>query len=116
MAVKTRKRSRSSAVNKSELIREILLGPGDARNRDVIATLGERKVRVSPAQVSNVRAVLIKKGELKPGRSKGKGRVRAAVGDAEISLDVLLEAKKLAQSLGGIDRARRALDALAKLS
>jgi hypothetical protein len=43
-------------INKSDKIREVLEEMGhDARPRDVVAALKSRRIKVSPAQVSNVR-------------------------------------------------------------
>lgn len=118
MALKQKKAgSRSSGVNKSELIREILNSGGDVRNKDVIATLKDRKIVVSPAQVSNVRTALAKKGNVKlRGRRRMAGGRPAVSSHDEVSLSSLIAAKKLAEAMGGVERARVALDALAKLS
>lgn len=117
MALKQKKAgSRSSGVNKSELIREIL-NSGDVRNKDVIATLKDRKIVVSPAQVSNVRTALAKKGNVKlRGRRRMAGGRPAVSSHDEVSLSSLIAAKKLAEAMGGVERARVALDALARLS
>jgi hypothetical protein len=89
-------------VNKAEKIREAFEKLGhDARPKDVIATLAAKKIKVAPAQVSNLKAKLAVK-------RKGK---KAAAG---LSLDSLLAAKKLVDTLG-IERAKEAIDALAKL-
>ncbi len=119
MAVKRKKAGRKSGgVNKSELIREILreMG-GETRNKDVIAKLKEKSVVVSPAQVSNVKLAMARKSgiRLRRRRRRGAKAVAGALND-KVSLGTLIAAKKLAESLGGLDRARRALDALAKLS
>lgn len=119
MAVKRRKAGRKSGgVNKAELIREMLreLG-GDARNKDVIAKLKEKSIVVSPAQVSNVKLAVARKAgiRLRGRRRRGARALAGARGD-NVSLGTLIAAKRLAESLGGLDRARRALDALAKLS
>lgn len=103
MSAKKAMPAKEPRVNKSELIREALKQLGsDAAPKDVIRLLGGRNVRVSPAQVSNVKAML-KRSE--PGRSPRGG----------ISVDDLMEAKKLADRLGGIKNAIRALEALSRL-
>lgn len=118
MAVKRKKAGKRGAeVNKAELIREILNSDSGVRNRDVIATLKLRKVEVSPAQVSNVRKALARRSGLQlAGRGRG-GRLAAAAlaGTDTVSLSTLVAAKKLADLLGGLERARLALDALAQL-
>ncbi len=119
MAVNQKKAGKRSSggVNKSELIREILNGGADVRNKDVIATLKDRKIVVSPAQVSNVRTAMGKNGSIKLRRRGRIARGRPAVSSHDsVSLTSLIAAKKLAEAMGGVDRARVALDALAKLS
>ena len=89
-------------VNKAEKIREAFEELGhDARPKDVIAALAAKHIKVAPAQVSNLKAKL---GSPKRGK-KGTG----------LSLDALLAAKKLVDTLG-IERAREAIDALATLA
>ena len=86
--------------NKAAKIREVLgeLGP-DAPAKEVVAALAARHVRVSAAQVYNVKSTA----------DKPKSKSRS---DGYASL---IQAKKLAEALGGIEPARAALDTLAKL-
>jgi hypothetical protein len=65
---------------------------------DVVAALKSQRVKVSSAQVYNVKAT--------NGAPKRRGRDKFAA---------LIEAKKLADKLGGVEKAREALNALAKL-
>jgi hypothetical protein len=85
--------------SKADAIRSMwsTMGIG-ARPRDVIEALAERGVKVSSAQVGMLRT------------ANGKRN-----GAAPVSLEHLMAAKKLAEHLGGIDVARRALDGLAKV-
>jgi hypothetical protein len=64
---------------------------------------------VTPAFVSTV----LSNDKRKSGRIGGRGRGRRAGADA--SLDVLIQAKKLAEQMGGIEQARAALDALERI-
>jgi hypothetical protein len=94
-------------VNKAAKIREAFekLGPG-ARPKDVIADLAAVKIKVSSAQVSNIKGTL--NGHAKKGRKKsGKSGM--------IALSDLQAAKRLVESLGSVERAEGALAALAKL-
>ena len=70
------------------------LGP-DAKAKEVVETLAAQRVRVTPAQVYNIKSTA--------GRPKANGYA------------ALIQAKKLADKLGGVDKARAALDVLAKL-
>lgn len=92
--------------NKARKIREVLeeLGP-KATTRQVVETLAARRVRVSPAQVYNLRSMLGKSATGKSGKSKAKSD----------GYSDLIAAKRLADAMGGIDQARAALDVLAKL-
>lgn len=94
------------SVNKAEKIREAFAELGkDARPKDVIAALAKQHIKVAPAQVSNLKAKL---GSPKRGK-------KATGGNNGLSLDSLLAAKKLVDTLG-IERAKEAIDALAKLT
>jgi hypothetical protein len=129
----------SDGVNKSAAIREVfdLHGLG-VKSKDVISALAARGITVSSAHVANERSRLMlkqKKGGdgavsaasaarrgRKPGRKPGRrpgrrpGR-KPGVAAAPLSRmeNTLLEAKRLADLVGGIGEARRALDLLAKL-
>ncbi len=83
--------------NKAAKIRQYLADHPDAKAADVVAALKSQRVKVSAAQVYNV-------------MSNGKPRRRK--GD---TLAALIEAKKLAVKLGGVEKAREAINALAKL-
>ena len=80
--------------NKAEAIRQAWGEMGaDARPRDVIATLADRGIKVTSAQVSTLR--------------NGKTR--------EASFEHLLAARALANQLGSLEAAKSALDSLARL-
>jgi hypothetical protein len=76
-----------------------------ARARDVVATLASRGIKVSPAQVSTLR-------KSAPRRASAAGTSSAH----SVSLAQLLAAKQLAEQLGGIEAAQKALDSLAQLT
>jgi hypothetical protein len=100
----TRSRKRASGTSKADAIRGMFAELGrHARPRDVIAALKVRGVAVTSAQVSMLRRKLSRRGA---SRTDTAGAV---------SLDHLLAAKNLAARVGGIERARKALDSLAKL-
>jgi hypothetical protein len=89
--------------NKAASIRETFdqLGHG-ARPKDVIAALAAKKIKVSSAQVSNVKATM--------GGSTGGRKVR----NGELTLDSLLMAKAFVDKMG-MAKAQSAVAALAKL-
>lgn len=102
---KSRGRSKENSTSKADSIRNMLAQMGaEARSRDVIAALAKRGVPVSSAQVSTLR---------KTTHSRRSSTGSTSVQD--VSLEHLLAAKNLAERLGGIEVARRALANLAKL-
>jgi hypothetical protein len=86
-------------MKKAARIRAILERNPDASAKEIIATLAALRVRVHPAQVYAIKATA----------EKPKAR-QSANGYA-----TLIQAKKLADSLGGVQKAREALAVLAKL-
>lgn len=99
-----RRRGRNGKLNKSQAIRDALAVLGaDAAPKDVIARLAKKKIDVSPAHVSNVKAALA-------GRRNG-GRVSLKRGDV-VSVSSLVAAKELVNQAGGLTQARKVLDAI----
>jgi hypothetical protein len=89
--------------NKSAKIRDALAAHPKATAKEIVDALKAQHVRVSAAHVYNVKATM---GKESHGRSSN-GRSNA--------YDALIQAKKLADAMGGIDKAREALDVLAQL-
>jgi len=103
-----------SGVNKAHEIREQFAAQGaNARPKDVIAALAEKGIKVSSAQVSNIKSKLGGKSNRKVGRKSG--RKAQAGSNGAVSLAALLDAKRLAQKMGGVEAAKRALDVLVRL-
>ncbi|HEY4312051.1 MAG TPA: hypothetical protein VGN12_21565 [Pirellulales bacterium] len=106
MAKKAAGRGKGDSVNKAQAIRDEFSAQGiGARPKDIIATLKSKGVEVSSAQVSNIKATF--------GAAKGRGRHGA---NGALSVELLVEAKKLADRLGGVEITKRALEALSRLS
>ena len=103
----------SGGLNRSEEVRKYLLAHPAAGPKEVVAVMAQQGITITSALVSNV-----KYGS---GRSKkANHRARAAAAPpveagSDIPLDLLIEAKKFADRMGGIAQARAALDALASL-
>jgi len=91
------KRSDSKAAR----IRAVLAERPDAKAKEVVQALKAQKVSVTAAQVYNVKAT---SGNGKPAAKK-----------ATSGFESLIQAKKLADAMGGVEKARAALDVLAKL-
>lgn len=92
---------------KSQAIREQLEANPQATPKEVVAALKSQRIKVSSQMVSTLKAKM--KGGAK------KGRRKKAAGNGKFDIDTLIRAKKLAELLGGVEKAKVAIDALAKL-
>ena len=97
----TKKQTKSGAV------REYLRKNPNAGPTEVSKALKTRGIVVSPAHVSNVKQSSKRKSGMKRGR-------KPAAGDS-ISLVQLVEARRFAQNVGGVDAAVGLLQSLGKL-
>ena len=110
MAKKTRGRRRPRAGSKAQAIRDEFSSQGaSARPKDIISALKAKGISVSSAQVSNIKTTLGKK-------KRGRKASAAHGANGMLTLESLLEAKKLADRVGGVAVARQALEALVKLT
>ena len=100
-------------INKSQAIRDFLGNEPGATPKVIIEGLAKKGVKVSAALVSAVKY----SPRASNGRRKKRGR-RAGVSPNGSKVDFarLVEAKALAEKMGGISRARSALEMLAKLT
>ena len=124
---------RSEGPNKSAAIREYLDSNPAAKPREIVDALKAQGVEVTPAFVSTIKSKSgsgsgPKKRRGRPARaaaatpartrrttSRPAGR-RAAASSDSVSVDSLIRAKKLAEELGGVEKARAALSALEKIT
>jgi hypothetical protein len=106
-------------VNKSEAIRQYYKDHPRAKPREVVDGLKAQGIPVSATTVSTVRYMMKKrrgKGRRAGATAAAAGRRgRAANGRSDKLLESLIDAKKLADRLGGIERARTALKMLERL-
>ncbi|HEX3654648.1 MAG TPA: hypothetical protein VHV55_02515 [Pirellulales bacterium] len=119
MATVTKPR-RKRRGNKSAMIREYFTANPNAGPTEVVNALAEKKVKVTPTLVSNVKARMqhaanpaaksAKRGRRGPGRPP-----RNVSGETSFPMSLLVEAKRLADQAGSLDAARQAIDALSKL-
>ena len=110
-------KKKKKSVNVSKSVRDYASANKSAKPKDISAALKKQGIVASPNYVSNILSTA-KRAKGKPGRKK---RARAAApvaagGNISDVIASLVEAKKFAAKVGGIDAARKALDALAKLS
>lgn len=105
------KRGKRRGPNKAQAIRDTLKELGrESAPKVVRAELAKKRINVSAAQVSNIKAELSRLAGDKPSRGR-----RKTTTNGEISLATLLEVKRMAEKFGGVDYTRRALDALVQL-
>src|SRR5688572_13908076 len=97
---------------KSQAIRDYLMTNVEAGVSDVVSALKQTGIAVSKQMVSTIRMRM--KGTPKK-RGPKKKRTGAKKQGAMVSIGILLQAKKLADQLGGVEKAKEAMDALAKL-
>lgn len=117
---------KSGGPNKSEAIRDYVTANPNAKPREIVDALKAMGLAVSPAFVSTIKSKM-GAGTGKRGRRRAtsksvtvRGRRPAAPTAAKAVssslLDDLITAKQLADKLGGIDKAKAALEALAKIT
>jgi len=103
---------RAGGPSKSKAIRDYKESNASAGPKAIAEALGKDGVKVSAAFVSTVLSNARKKA--RKGR-RGRRGGRPAGGGGNASLAQLVQAKRLAQKMGGVDKARATLDLLAKL-
>ncbi len=111
-------KKKSGGVSKSDLIRTTSAENPKAGPTEV-ATLIQTShgVKVSPAMVSTVLSQDRSRGgkPARRGRPPKAGRPGRKSDGSKLSIDALVRIKKLADEMGGVAEARRALDALSQL-
>lgn len=98
------KKAPPKKVNKSEAIRAYFSKNEGAKPKDVVAALAKDGIEVSPQQVSTVR--------YSAGRTTKK---RAGKSSNAVQLDSLIAASEFAEKVGGVDEAKKLLEAVAKI-
>jgi hypothetical protein len=83
----------------------------------VAEALAKEGIQVSAAFVSTVKTMAKRRkpGRRRVGRPKGTKATATAVGE-QFTVSELLSAKKLAEQVGGLEKAKAAIDALSKLA
>ena len=105
-------KKKKTGFNKSQAIRDHLAKQPDDGPKAIVVALRKKKIKVTEALVSNVKYA--KTGKKKQRRKKKAATTQPTVSD-KISISTLVQAKKMADQLGGIEKAKTALAALAKL-
>lgn len=103
---------KSGGPNKSVAIRTYKSAHSDAGPKAIAEALGKDGIKVTPQFVSTV----LSNDRRKSGKTRRRGRGgKAGAPRGDRSFARLMQAKKLAEQMGGVEQARRALDTLAKL-
>ncbi|MBI3861148.1 MAG: hypothetical protein HY290_04555 [Planctomycetia bacterium] len=119
-AAATGTRPKKVAVSKSESIRDFLRRNPKASPKVIRAGLQKEGVKVTTGLISNV-AFYFRKQNAAPrvriAARKVQAKTRRVTSAPAIraTIEQLIEVKRLAESLGGADQIRQALDALAQL-
>jgi hypothetical protein len=109
----TAKKKSKDGVNKAALIREALEKLGiDAPAKAVQEYAAAQGATVAAAQISNIRTKIKEGGGKKRGR---KAKAASSNGDAAVTAGDLIQARIMADKVGGVERAKVLLDLLNKL-
>ncbi|HET6881004.1 MAG TPA: hypothetical protein VFI31_12660 [Pirellulales bacterium] len=102
-------------MNKTEHVHRYLARHPDARPKEIYDALTAEGIDISKALINRVLygPNAARKKKRRGPRAKS---VPAANGSAQLSLEHLIAAKKLANHLGSVESAKQAVDALARLS
>ncbi len=101
-------RKASADVNVSEEIRKYIISHPEVGPTGVAEGLKKIGIATTPGYVSTIKNLAKKKrGGGKSGRGKSSG---------DISFSTLVQVKKFAQQVGGVEKAKQALDALCQLA
>jgi hypothetical protein len=99
-----------ASINKTQAIKDALKAHPRKGPKELSAMLTEQGLQISAAYISTIKFALKKK------RGPGKAKPAAAGTSNEQWLATLMAAKKLAAQLGGVEAAKKAIDALSKLA
>ena len=95
---------------KAQAIRAALEKTPEASAQEIVASVKEQGLKVTPQMVYGLKARSAKGSKRRGGRRK-----KASTNGAGFSIHTLILAKKLADQLGGVGKAKEAMDALSKL-
>jgi hypothetical protein len=105
--------SASAEVNKTQVIKNFLAQNPGAMPKDLSDVLRAQGIDVSPGYVSTIKSNLSKKRK-KRGPAK-EAAAPKAVEHADVPFESLRKAKDMVRQLGGVAKAKEALNALAQL-
>ena len=118
---KTEKKAGSrSGMNKTQEIKKALAAAPDKTPREIAEALTAEGVVVSPGYVSTIKTNMKAKATAPKKRGPAKKATRKkraskAAPATDVTFDQLRMAKEMAQQLGGVENAKKALSALSQL-
>jgi hypothetical protein len=114
---RNRKPRKNRSTNKSAAVRDYLAQNRVAGPTEVAAALTKQGVKITPAYVSTIKGLLKKAGSNgKALGTKRRGRpARQHSAEDAVSLSSLLEARRFAESVGGVEKASALLQSLSRL-
>jgi hypothetical protein len=101
---------KSTSGTKSASIRNYKTDHPDAKPKEIAEALSKSGEKVTPAFVSTVLSNDKRRGKKRRGGKRKAGRAAGKSG-----FENLVQAKRLADQMGGVAKAKAALDALAKI-
>ena len=107
-------------VNKSQAIRDFVTANRSASAKEVVAELALKKIKVTAAMVANVKSkagLTKRRGRGKPaGKKNSKTSTNGSVDiKGQLSVEMLIEAKKLIHTAGSAKTAVAAIRAIEKI-
>jgi hypothetical protein len=117
-----KKRSTKSDINKTEAVANYLADHPDAMPKQIAEDLTKQHgVEFTSSGVSTTKFQLKKSGRLPGGKRRGRPKGSAAkngrrASSTKVDISDLVAAKQMAERFGGIEKARQAMEILAKLS
>lgn len=108
-------RKKRTGPNKSAAIRAELDKDPTATAKTIVPALAKQGIEVNQTLVNNVRHKYLHDKKSPTKKSKTRKKMHSTSSGSAVSYDELLDAKRAAESMGGIDRAINALNALKKL-
>ena len=106
----------SRKVNKSQAIRDFVRANRSSSANDVVVALGKKGIVVTAAMVANVKskAGLTKKRKSSRAKKPAKSGAGKSIGKG-LSVDALVEAKRLIRKAGSVEKAIEAIRVIDKL-
>lgn len=109
--------AKKSKVNKSEAVRDYAAAHPNAKPAEIAAAMAEMGIQVTPQAVSTIKYQASKKkgAPKRRGRPRKTAVAKSTAAPARGTVTDLMAAKQLADQVGGVEKAKNLLDALAKL-